>query len=58
MSSGQDNVCLSVDVMWSGYMSPSGDKQKVIWRSGMSLDAYPGLDAGLEISKHLSSQAR
>lgn len=44
-----DLVTSSDDVRWSGYVRPSGDNQRIIWRSGMCPDVYPGIDAELEI---------
>lgn len=54
--SGLDNGC-QVDVLWPGYLHSSVGNQRVIWRSGVCPDVYPDIDAGLESSKVLSSQA-
>lgn len=50
-------VASIMGVRWPGYVSPSGDNQRVIWDSGVCPDVYPGVDTGLESSKSLSSQA-
>lgn len=48
-SRGRDNGCqwMSGD---SGYVSPSRGNQKVIWRSGVCADVYPGVDEEPESS--------
>lgn len=39
--------CLAVwimDVWWPGHVSPLVGEQKVIWKSGVYSDEYPGID--------------
>lgn len=44
-------VTFSGDVRQSGYVSPSGSNQRIIWRFHTCPDVYLGIDTELESSK-------